>query len=85
MARPAQIGHQGADRKQVELLRAAGPARRFARARSLSASVIWLARQAIRARRPGLAEREVLLTFAEIHYGPDLARRVRAYLQQRAA
>ena len=83
MARPQDSSGDLADRKQLELLRAAGPARRFARARSLSGSVIALSRQAIRARHAGLTERDVLLRFAELHYGGDLAERVRAYLLRR--
>ena len=69
--------------KQVELLRQAGPAGRFARARSLSSSVIALSRKAIRARHPDMSERDVLLKFAELHYGMELAQRVRTYLMQR--
>jgi hypothetical protein len=82
MARPVEIGDPRADRKQLELLRAAGPARRLARARSLSGTVVGLARQAIRARHPDLTEREVLLRFVEAHYGPALARCVREHLQR---
>ena len=83
VALPTPSSGDRADRKQIELLRAIGPAGRFARARSLSASVIRLARQAIRTRYPELSERDVLLKFAELHYGTALAERVRAYLMQR--
>jgi hypothetical protein len=83
VARPVESSDDRAEWKQVELLRAAGPARRFARARALSESVIQLARRAIRANRPALAERDVLLEFAAVHYGADLADRVRAYLERR--
>jgi hypothetical protein len=82
MARPPEHVDGRAERKQVELLRAATPARRLARARSLSGSVIGLSRQAIRRRSPGLSEREVLLRFAECHYGAALASRVREYLRR---
>jgi hypothetical protein len=72
-----------ADRVQIDLLRTAGPARRSRLALSLSTSVISLARQAIRNRHPEYTERDVLLAFAEVHYGKDLAGRVRRHLTQR--
>ena len=72
-----------ADRVQVELLRAAGSTRRAALACSLSSSVIGLARQAIRQRHPSYDEQEVLLEFAALHYGPELAQHVRRYLERR--
>jgi hypothetical protein len=80
MALPGRTARTNADRVQVELLRAAGTARRFARARSLSESTISLARRAIRERHPELSEREVLLRFVEAHYGRELAQRVRSRL-----
>lgn len=83
MARPASGADDRAARRQIELLRAADPTRRFARARSLSASVIGLSRQAIRNRTPDASEREVLLRFVEVHYGKHLGDQVRAYLAKR--
>lgn len=83
VAYPVHALDDGAARKQVELLREAGTARRFERARSLSASVIGLARRAIRARHPALSESDVLLRFAEVHYGPELASRIALYLARR--
>lgn len=67
---------------QLELLRSAGAARRFQTARSLSESTITLARSAMRRRRPDLPEREILLWFVETHYGRELARELRRYLQR---
>jgi hypothetical protein len=72
----------GADRAQLELLRAATPERRSRLARALTATVIALARQAIRDRSPELSEREVLLRFAAIHYGDALAARIREHLDR---
>jgi hypothetical protein len=69
-----------ADRHQLELLRAATPAQRLRLARSMSATAIDLARSAIRARHPELSEQEVLLRFVEVHYGAELAAKVRAHL-----
>ncbi len=85
MAIPVRGATTGADRVQLELLRRADSARRFQLARSLSESAISLARAAMRRRRPDLPEREILLWFVETHYGGELARAVRRYLQRSAA
>lgn len=68
---------------QVALLRQASVARRFALVRSLSQSTVQLARRAIRRARPGADEQEVSLLFVEVHYGKQLADRVRAHLAKR--
>ena len=72
-----------AERKQLGLLRKATLARRVAIAVSLSRTVIGLAREAIRRRSPHLTERELILQFVDIHYGPELAERLRADLERR--
>lgn len=83
MALPVHGTSAKADRVQLELLRSAGSARRFQIARSLSAGAISLARGAMRRRRPDLPEREIELWFVETHYGRELAREVRRYVQRR--
>src|SRR5205823_9959509 len=55
----------------------AGPARRFALARSLSQTTLALARRAMRRSQPGTGESDIGLTFVAHHYGPDLAGRLR--------
>jgi hypothetical protein len=70
-------------RKQIELLRQATTAQRFARVRSMSQSAVQLARRAIRRTMPNASEQDVLLTFVAIHYGAELADRLRAYLPRR--
>jgi hypothetical protein len=82
MARPIPE-QRDAHAAQVALLRAAGEARRFELARSLSASTMALARDAIARRHPEWNERDVQLEFVRVHYGADLAARVRAYLAAR--
>ena len=67
---------------QLELLRAATPARRFALARSLTQTTIELSREAIRRQRPHLTDLEVKLEWVALSYGEDLAFRVRKYLEQ---
>src|SRR5262249_41086967 len=68
---------------QIALFRQASPQRRFALARSLSATTIELSRAAIRRRHPDWTERQVLLEFARVHYGSELADRLRGYLERR--
>ena len=72
-----------AERVQIDLLRRAGPARRARLALSLSATVIGLARRAIRRSVPGASEEEVGLLFVDRHYGHDLASEVRRDLGRR--
>jgi hypothetical protein len=71
------------ERVQIELLRQAGPTRRFALARSLSQTVMQLARGGIRRRHPDVDEEEVGLIFIATHYGRGLAEQVRADLARR--
>lgn len=66
-----------ATRAQLQLLRQASVAQRFARVRSLSATVIELAKRALRRRHPELAQPELDLLFVERHYGPELAEGLR--------
>ena len=73
-----------AARVQIDLLRRAGPAGRFALARSLTATAIRLAREGIRRARPDLDEQGVLVEFAAIHYGRDLAERLSRRLSEPA-
>jgi hypothetical protein len=41
-----------------------------------------LSRRAIRKRHPGWSERDLLLEFIAVHYGCELAERVRAHLER---
>lgn len=72
-----------AEAVQLDLLRRAGTARRLALTFNLSSSAIRSSRRAIARRHPELDERDVLLRWAELHYGEALAGRVRAYLAAR--
>ena len=72
-----------AERVQIELLRRATVQQRLALAFSLSDTVLHLARRAIRRRMPEASEEEVRLKFVAIHYGEELAERVRANLAVR--
>jgi len=66
---------------QLALLRAAGPERRTELALNLSSSVIRASRQAIAEQNPGLDDLGVRLLWAELHYGKELADRVRKSLR----
>jgi len=68
---------------QMELLRNLTIAQRFALAQSLSTRARRLAMRAIRRANPAASEDEVRLIFVEVHYGKDLADRLRTYLSAR--
>ena len=82
MAIPVDSSSDAADRAQVELLRAAGTKGRFARMRSLTSAAISIARRAIRKQHPEMTDQEVLLEFVSMHYGRDLAEKVRRHLRR---
>ena len=68
---------------ELQVLRAAGTGGRAKLALYLSDLAIRKARAAIRHRHPEYSEQEVRLEFVAVHYGADLAERVRRYLEQR--
>ena len=75
--------HPEVEQMQIQLLSQAGPARRFALARSLSQSTIEMSRRAIEKRHPHLPPRDISLRYVALCYGEDLARRLKFYLEQR--
>jgi len=74
--------HPDAERVQIELLRQATIAQHFHLVRSLTATTRWLAWRAIREANPEASDEEVDLLFVRVHYGPELADRLRAFLAQ---
>jgi hypothetical protein len=68
--------HHTASQLQVSLMRAAGPRRRLAVARSLTRQVGMLSRRALRRRNPDASSSELDRAFAELHYGDALVRRL---------
>jgi hypothetical protein len=72
-----------AERVQIDLLRAAGPERRLALAFSLSATVLDLSRQGLRARHPVDSEEEIGLRLVELCHGRELAEALRQHLRER--
>jgi hypothetical protein len=74
-----------AQEAQLRLLREASVGRRCALARSLTGTVVALSRRALARRDPASSDRDVLLEFVSLHYGPELAAGVRARLSRRPA
>ncbi len=72
-----------AERVQIELIRKSSVSRRLSTVRSLSQTVIYLSRRAIRRANPSLTEREVDLAFVANHYGQDLAERLRLFMENK--
>jgi len=75
--------HPKAESVQIELIRRASVAERFARVRSLSRTMAQLSWRAISRANPGLSDAEINILFARYHYGDDLADRLEAYLRNR--
>jgi hypothetical protein len=71
------------ERFQIELMRQAGPTRRFALARSLSQFTLELTRRSIRRRHPDASEEEIGLIVLSLYHGRELAEQVRAHLARR--
>jgi hypothetical protein len=69
--------------KQLELLRAASPARRAGLALRLSRALVHASRQNLARLHPELDEDGVRLLWLELHHGKPLADRVRAHLATR--
>ena len=70
---------------QIELLRKATVGERLALMLSMTRTAISLSRRAIARANPLASQRELDLLFVEVHYGPELAARVREYLEGRDA
>ena len=75
--------HPKAEEIQLQLLRQATPAKRFAIMCSLSQTAAALSRRAIRRANPSYSQQELDLAFVSYHYGDALAEQVQHYLEQR--
>jgi hypothetical protein len=73
-----------AEKVQIDLLRKATNAQRLAMALSMTDLAIRLARRAIARANPGLSQQDLDLIYLEVHYGRELADRVREYLKDRS-
>ena len=72
-----------AEKVQIELLRKSTVAERFAKVRALTARTVGLSKRALARANPDLSPEELKLRFVELHYGKDLAERVRKYVNTR--
>lgn len=66
----------------ISLLQKATPAQKMSQVRSLTQTVIHLSKRAIARANKDIDAQEVDLRFVELHYGKELADRVRAYLEK---
>ncbi|MHC4176827.1 MAG: hypothetical protein ACYSWU_04940 [Planctomycetota bacterium] len=72
-----------AEKVQIELLRKLTVAERFAKVRALTARTVRLSKRAIARANPDLSPEDLKVRFIELHYGKDLAQRVRAYVREK--
>ena len=68
---------------QIDFLKGLTNAQRAAKVFTLSQLVINLSKRAIRRQNQGLSEFEVKLLYLHHFYGPDIAKKVRAYLEEK--
>ena len=83
MQTPLDDTHPKIREMQISLIRKAGIARRIMDMRSLSKTVVNLSRRAVSRRHPECSQQEIDLIFVRLHYGDDLAGRLRAYLDRK--
>jgi hypothetical protein len=76
--------HPEAERVLIETLRAAGPRGRAQMLSMMINDAMWRSQRAIARSHPEMSEEERRLLFIEVHYGRDLAERVRRFLAERA-
>ena len=72
-----------AERVQIERLRAMTPAQRMTVSRAMTRRNIRLSLRSIRRAQPDASDDDVKVTFIAVHYGRDLAERVRSELARR--
>jgi len=83
--KPPRDTHPTAHRVQIELLRQATPARRFALASSLTRFTVEASRRALRRRYPDEDENSIAVRWVALHYGQDLATRLAPRLDRENA
>jgi len=70
---------------QISLIRKSSVAKRILLLRSLSQTAIQLSRRAITRANPDLSEQEQEHKIVELHYGKELAERLRRYSNTKAS
>jgi hypothetical protein len=69
----------------IDLIRKKTSAQKIEQVRSLSRTVIQMSRRAIARAKNTNDKAEIDLAFIELHYGAELAERVRLYLRKRGS
>lgn len=82
---PVHDTHPEIERKRIEMLRRLTPSQRAQLGSALSNQARWRAFRAIETTHPELTDIERKLLFVQLHYGKDLADRVRRYLSERSS
>jgi hypothetical protein len=80
MQPPLDDTHPEIQERQVALIRNAGLVERAQRMRSLSRTAVYLSRRAILRAHPDYSQQEANLLFVRLHYGDDVADRLRNHL-----
>ncbi len=73
-----------AEKVQIDLLRRMSVAQRLGRVRGWTRTLVHLSREGLARANPGLDHRELDLLWVEHQYGPDVAVRLRKYLEKGA-
>jgi len=71
------------EKELISLMRKASTAKKFAQIRSISQTTIQLSKRAIARANQGLSEEQIDLRFITLHYGEELGKRVKKYLDQK--
>ena len=74
--------HPDAEKVLISLFRKASISEKFSRVRSLTQTTIQLSRRAIARANKEFNEEQINLKFISLHYGNDLAERVKKYLER---
>ncbi len=74
--------HPDAEKVLISLLRKASIREKFSLVRSLTQTTIQLSKRAIARANKNLNEEQINLIFISLHYGNDLAERVKKHLEK---
>jgi hypothetical protein len=73
--------HPDAEKIQIELIRKADFSKRMSLLASMTETIRLLSFRAIKRANPGLSDRECDILFVEYHYGKELAKKLKKYLE----
>lgn len=75
--------HTESERVLISLLREKSTSNKFSQICSLSQSTIQLSKRAISRANKGINDQQVNLLFIDLHYGRDLANKVKTHINQK--